>query len=78
MNKRMNFPLKSLLAAGLAVALTGCSERSEQPAETELAAADEPIAGAVEGRWRRTKEKDMAFHIFAYLSFLGKGGQNLK
>lgn len=44
MNRRT--PLKTLLAASLAVALIGCSEKSEQATETDMAASDEPVAEA--------------------------------
>jgi len=46
MRNTMNPPLNTILAASLAVALFGCSEQSEQAADTEMAAADEPVAEA--------------------------------
>ena len=36
MKKTLNIPLKTLLCAGLAVALSGCSEKAEEPGATDL------------------------------------------
>jgi peptidyl-dipeptidase Dcp len=48
MTKRHNFPLKTLFAASLAVTLIGCSDKTEEPAETSMAdAADEPVVEEV-------------------------------
>ena len=46
MRKIQNVPLKSLLAASLALALMGCSEKAEQVADTGMQAAEEPVAEA--------------------------------
>jgi peptidyl-dipeptidase Dcp len=48
MTKKQNFPLKTLLAASLAIVLTGCSDKVEEPADTSMAdASDEPVAEVV-------------------------------
>jgi len=48
MTKKRNFPLKTLLAASLAVALIGCSEKAEEPADAGMAdASDEPVVEEV-------------------------------
>jgi len=47
MSNKQNLPLKTLFAAGLAVALYGCSERADQTADTDtVAAAEEPAMEA--------------------------------
>ena len=46
MRNTIKAPLNTLLTASLAVALIGCSEQSEQAADAEMAAADEPVAEA--------------------------------
>ncbi|MFC1688904.1 M3 family metallopeptidase [Pseudomonadota bacterium] len=48
MRKIQNFPLKTLLAAGLALALFGCSEKAEDPGVAEQSAgSDEPVVEEV-------------------------------
>jgi peptidyl-dipeptidase Dcp len=44
MSTKQNLPLKTLLAAGLAMALIGCTEKAEPVADTDVASADEPVA----------------------------------
>ena len=44
MTKKQKSPLKTLLAASLAVALIGCSEKAEDPMDAGMAdASDEPV-----------------------------------
>lgn len=45
MNKH-NFPLKTLLAASLVMALSACSEKAEPVADTDMTAADEAVVEA--------------------------------
>ncbi len=48
MTIKQNFPLKTLLAASLAAALIGCSEKADEPADTAMAeAADEAVVEEV-------------------------------
>jgi peptidyl-dipeptidase Dcp len=46
MRKLHNVPLETLLAASLALAMMGCSEKAEQVADTGMQAAEEPVAEA--------------------------------
>jgi peptidyl-dipeptidase Dcp len=46
MSKKHNFPLKTLLAASLAMALSACSEKAEEEADTGMAAEQEPVVDA--------------------------------
>ncbi|MDH3924981.1 MAG: M3 family metallopeptidase [Xanthomonadales bacterium] len=48
MTKKQNFPLKTLLVAGLAIALYGCSEKAEEAGEAGMTAvSDEPVVEEV-------------------------------
>ena len=46
MSKKQNSPLKTLLAASLAMAIAGCSEKAEEPADTGMVAADKATTEA--------------------------------
>ena len=46
MSNKQNFPLKTLLAAGLAIAIVGCSEKAEEAADTGMTATDETVVEA--------------------------------
>ena len=46
MTRKKNFPLKTLVATGLAVALIGCAEKAEEPMDAGMTdASDEPVEG---------------------------------
>ena len=48
MTRKKNFPLKTLVATGLAVALIGCAEKAEEPMDAGMTdASDEPVAEEV-------------------------------